>query len=146
MIYFFDMVTAFPKEMVQSFLHVISHPKEVYLCLLVLWVHFAVDEPKASSPGVSPGNAASSFLNFIYWFERERKGEREEERKTLLCCSTYLCIHSLFLICVLTGDRTHKLGVWGQGSKQLARAESLFSVYVLCSVYFDHYYYQGYIS
>ena len=30
------------------------------------------------------------------------------ERETLMCCSTYLCIH-----CVLAGDPTYNLGVLG---------------------------------
>ena len=52
------------------------------------------------------------FLLFIYFslfiLERERKGEIENkrggERKTSLCCFTYLCIHWLFLVCALTED------------------------------------------
>ena len=30
-----------------------------------------------------------------------------------MCCSTYLCIHWLILVCALTGDQTHNLGVLG---------------------------------
>ena len=35
--------------------------------------------------------------------EREREGERER-RETLICCPTYLCIHSLILVCGPTRD------------------------------------------
>ena len=33
----------------------------------------------------------------------------EGERATLICCSTYLCIHWLILVCSLTRNRTHNL-------------------------------------
>ena len=50
--------------------------------------------------------------------ERERDKERERERSI---CSAYLYIHWLLLVCALTGDRTHNLGVWGGGhSNQLS--------------------------
>ena len=71
------------------------------------------------------------FLIFIYWFERERQRETERgrERETLICCSTYLCIHWLILVCTLTGDWTHNLGTLGWPSIQmsyLARAHLCF--------------------
>lgn len=51
------------------------------------------------------------FLNFfVYWFERERKEERERNSS---CCSTYWCIHSFILVCALTGDGTHNLRALG---------------------------------
>ena len=37
-----------------------------------------------------------------------------------ICFSTYLCIHWLILVCALTGDRTHNLGMWRCCSKQLS--------------------------
>ena len=37
------------------------------------------------------------------------------ERETLMCCSTYLCIH-----CVLAGDPTYNLGVLGWCSNQMS--------------------------
>ena len=40
--------------------------------------------------------------------------EREKEGKSSLCCSTYLCIHWLLLICALTRDQTHNLGLGGR--------------------------------
>ena len=40
-------------------------------------------------------------------------------QKLLICSSTYLYIHWLILICALTGDQTHNLGVLGQHSNQL---------------------------
>ena len=42
-------------------------------------------------------------------FERKRKVKKE--RETLICCSTYLCICWLILVCALTGDPTCNLGV-----------------------------------
>ena len=46
--------------------------------------------------------------------------ERHTERKTLIYCSTYLCIHWLVFVCALTGDWTHNLGISGQCSNQLS--------------------------
>ena len=51
------------------------------------------------------------FKNFIYLFKSNGKGGRE--RETSICCSTYLCIHWLILVCALTGDRTRNLGLSG---------------------------------
>ena len=66
------------------------------------------------------------FIIFIDFFFRG-KGEgtewgRERERDTerSICCSTYLCIHWLILICSLTGDQTCNLGVSRQCSNQLS--------------------------
>ena len=39
---------------------------------------------------------------------------------TLICGSTYLCIHWLILLCALTGDQTHDFGILGQHSNQLS--------------------------
>ena len=39
--------------------------------------------------------------------------ERGKEKETLICFSTYLCIHWLILVCALTGDQTHNLGILG---------------------------------
>ena len=41
-------------------------------------------------------------------------------RKILICSSTYLCIYWLILVCALTGDWTHNLGVLGWCSNQLS--------------------------
>ena len=41
---------------------------------------------------------------FLSWLERKIE--------TLICCSTYLCIHWLILVCALSGDRTRNLGIW----------------------------------
>ena len=54
----------------------------------------------------------------LLFFKRERK--EEIKRETLICCSTYPCIHLLLLVCVLTGDRTHKPCVSGQCSNLLS--------------------------
>ena len=59
--------------------------------------------------------------------EREWKGKRKKE--TSICCSAYLCIHCLLLLCALTRDRTHNLGIWGWRSNQVscpARAHCTF--------------------
>ena len=56
---------------------------------------------------------------FIYWWEKERKRERRETL-ILICFSTYLCIHWLILVCALTGDRTHNLGISEWCSNQLS--------------------------
>ena len=51
------------------------------------------------------------FIYFlIYWFL-----ERDQ-----FCCSTYLYIHQLILVCALTGNRTHNLVVLGRFYKQLS--------------------------
>ena len=42
------------------------------------------------------------------------------ERGIFIRCSTYLCIHSLILVCALTGDQTHNLGALGWCSNQLS--------------------------
>ena len=42
------------------------------------------------------------------------------KRETLTCCSIYLCIHWLLLVCGLTGDQTYNLGTPGQCSNQLS--------------------------
>ena len=40
---------------------------------------------------------------------------------TSICCSTYLCIHWLILVCApTTKDQTHNLGISGQCSNQLS--------------------------
>ena len=65
----------------------------------------------------------------MYGFlETERKGERETERKknTSICCSSYLFIHSLILVCALTEDQTHNLGVLEERSNQLSNWPGLF--------------------
>ena len=58
----------------------------------------------------------SSFLKKMYLLIFER----HTERKTLIYCSTYLCIHWLVFVCALTGDWTHNLGISGQCSNQLS--------------------------
>ena len=45
-------------------------------------------------------------------------GRREWE--TTICCSTYLCIHWLLLVCALTGNRYCNLGVSKWHSNQLS--------------------------
>ena len=50
----------------------------------------------------------------MYCFERER------ERETPVCCSIYLCINWLLLVCALTGAQTRNLGISGWHSNQLS--------------------------
>ncbi|KAF6109763.1 hypothetical protein HJG60_010966 [Phyllostomus discolor] len=45
---------------------------------------------------------------------------RQKERELSICCSPYLCIHWLILVCAFTRDRTCNLGVLGQCSNQLS--------------------------
>ena len=62
---------------------------------------------------------------------RERDRQREREKEILICCSTYLCIHWLILVCAPTRDRTHNRGVLGRNSNQMsypARAKAYYLV------------------
>ena len=54
-------------------------------------------------PGSSTVYVSFRFFN-VYSLSLERERERKGERETLICCSTYLCIHRLILLCALTGD------------------------------------------
>ena len=55
---------------------------------------------------------------FFLILDRGRESVREKE--TLICCSTYLCIHLLILARTLTRDQTHNLGTLGRCSNQLS--------------------------
>ena len=59
-----------------------------------------------------------SFLtnSYLLIWERGRKGEREIP----ICCSTYLRVHWLTLVCTLTGDQTPNLDISGWRSSQLS--------------------------
>ena len=58
------------------------------------------------------GLFVSFFLDMREREEEERrdrgrdgdKTERETQREREICCCTYSCIHSLILVCSLTGD------------------------------------------
>ena len=69
-------------------------------------------------------NTKLLFLFLLTDFlEREGSGgggEGEREREPWICCSTYLCIYWLLLVCALTGDQTSNLGISGQRSNQLS--------------------------
>ena len=41
----------------------------------------------------------------------ERESEGESVRETSICCFTYLSNHWLILVCALTRDQTHNLGI-----------------------------------
>ena len=60
------------------------------------------------------------FLLFLFQKLSSLILEREEERETSTCCSTYVCIHWLLIVCALTGDQTHNLSVLGQRSNKLS--------------------------
>ena len=51
-------------------------------------------------------NSCHYSFFYIYWF-------LERERETSICCSTYLRIHWMILVCVLTGDQVCGPGVLG---------------------------------
>ena len=80
--------------------------------------------PWSSSPGrttVMSWNSHSStphwFISFIFlnwpWGERETDTDRQTDRQTLTCCSTYLSIHWLLVVCTFTRDGTHNPGLAG---------------------------------
>ena len=56
-------------------------------------------------------DVAQGFVNF-YVFILE--GEEWGGERDCFVVTAYLCIHRLILLCVLTGDRTHNLGVLGE--------------------------------
>ena len=62
----------------------------------------------------------TGYMIFIFYIFLERKTGRQTDIESLISCSTYLCIHLLFPVCALTGDRTHNLGVSGRWSHQLS--------------------------
>ena len=57
-------------------------------------------------------------IDWLIDFKVRRGGGREREPS--ICCPTYLCIHGLFLVCTLTGDQTHNLGVSRWCSNQMS--------------------------
>lgn len=57
-----------------------------------------------------------SMWHFSLYYFREEGWVKE----TSICCSTHLCIHRLILVCALTGDWTHNVGVLGWCSNQLS--------------------------
>ena len=59
--------------------------------------------------------------------------EREREKETSICCSTYWCIHWLIPVCALTGDWTCNFNILGRRSIQLsypARASLSFFLFL----------------
>ena len=64
-----------------------------------------------------------------------RGRERERRRETSVCCSTYVCIYFLILVCALTGDWTSHLGLLGRFSNKLSYLTRavviLFSFYII---------------
>ena len=62
--------------------------------------------------------SSAIFILFIDFQDRENGGGRE--RESSMCCSTHLCIHWFLLVCALTGDQTHNLGILRGHSNQLS--------------------------
>ena len=60
------------------------------------------------------------FLFSIKFYLLMRGIERERGREREICCSIYLRIHWLILVCAMLGDQTCNLGVWGWCSSQLS--------------------------
>ena len=56
------------------------------------------------------GDSEVFFFYLLIFLER-RGRERETKRETLICWSSYLCIHWLILVYALTRDRTCNLGI-----------------------------------
>ena len=79
------------------------------------FIHLCQADIKARIHRIRQGS--SSLKKKSIDFREEEEGG---ERKTLICCSTYLCIHWLFLVCALTRDRIHSPGVSGWCSNQLS--------------------------
>ena len=51
---------------------------------------------------------------YLLILERKGKGGGEREKKEReFCCSTYLCIHCLILVCALSRDQTHNPSILG---------------------------------
>ena len=57
-----------------------------------------------------------SSQRFFFIDFRERKGRGGG--RMLICCSTYLCIHWMILVCALIGNWTHSCGVMGWCSRE----------------------------
>ena len=55
-------------------------------------------------------SSPKDMFTYVQW-EREIDRETERQRETLICCSTYWCIHWLLFPCVLSGDQTCNLGI-----------------------------------
>ena len=80
-------------------------------------------------PKVAPVCLASGLLSFFFLRERGRgrgggtnqgKGVGRERERDQFVVSLNLCIHQLILVCALTRDQTHNLGVSRQCSNQLS--------------------------
>lgn len=85
-----------------------------------VWLEFSLSGIKITALDV--------LKNVLKLILRKRKRERH-----IKCCSTFLCIPWLMLVCALTWDRTHNLGVLGRRSNQRshpARAALFLSVFV----------------
>ena len=60
------------------------------------------------------------FKFYLLILEREEGGGKRQRERERICCSTYLCIHWLFLVCALSRDGTLHFGVSGWRSNQLS--------------------------
>ena len=50
---------------------------------------------------------------FLFFLILERGRESVREKETLICCSTYLCLHLLIPVHALTRDQTCSFGILG---------------------------------
>ena len=64
----------------------------------------------------SPYETLNWFILKIDFRERKEK----ERREISTCCSTYLCIHWLLLVCALIWDPTRNPGLSGRCSDQMS--------------------------
>ena len=68
------------------------------------------------------------------WGRGRHGGETDRQIDTPIYCSTYLCIHWLILVCALTRDQTHNLGVLGRCSNQLSHpVRASVTLFEVCS-------------
>ena len=73
-----------------------------------------------------------NFSVLFFWsidFFRERENGRQ--RETSICCSTYLCIHWLILVCALSRDQIPNLSVLGWHCNQLSLARTGYFVLIV---------------
>ena len=83
-----------------------------------LWSAVKQKSVKCGTPVLHSFLKLSILLKKFFLFISFR--DREEPGVGGICCSTYLCIHWLVLICPLTRDGTHNLGVWVCHSNHLS--------------------------
>ena len=77
------------------------------------------------------------FLKVFCWLGAgERQRQRQTETQTSVCRSTYLWIHWLILVCVLTWDQTCSLCISSQCSNPLSSRDTVSSLIALTFPHF----------